>query len=214
MSSALPKEQQSAYERWELASFAEGHVTPARKRDQPLPEVQQQLKLLADTARKDGYAHGLGEGYAAGMQQAQQAMQADRQALAALTAALNQGLQKSDRQVAEHLLQLALDIAQAMLKQKLAVDETAILPIVAEAVQSLPYVQQPASIRINPLDAAAIRHYLAETQDQPWRIVEDAHIERGGCQIETGANQLDASNATRWKRIGEALNQPADWNAP
>lgn len=213
MSSALPKEQQSAYERWEMASFAEGHITPARKRDQPLPEVQQQLKLLAETARKDGYAQGLGEGYAAGMQQAQQAMQADRQALAALTTSLDKSLQKSEQQIAEHLLQLALDIAGAMLKQKLAVDETTILPIVAEAIQSLPYVQQPASIRINPLDAAAIRHYMMETQDQPWRIVEDAHMERGGCHIETGANQVDASNATRWKRISEALNQASDWNA-
>jgi flagellar assembly protein FliH len=215
MSSALPKEQQSAYERWEMSSFAaDGRATTAKKRDQPLPEVQQQLKLIAEAARKDGYAKGLGEGYAAGMQQALEAMQADKQALTALTAALDQTLQKSDQQVAEHLLQLALDITRVMLKQKLAIDETAVLPVVTEAIQSLPYVQQPASIRIHPLDAAAVRHYIAETQDQPWHIVEDAHIERGGCQIETGANQIDAGNATRWKRISEALGQTSGWNVP
>jgi flagellar assembly protein FliH len=211
---SIPKEQQTAYQRWEMSSFAEGQATTAKKRDQPLPEVQQQLKLITESARKDGYAQGLGEGYAAGMQQALEAMQADKQALTALTAALDQTLQKSDQQIAEHLLQLALDITRAMLKQKLAIDETAVLPIVTEAIQSLPYVQQPASIRIHPLDAAAVRHYIAETQDQPWHIVEDAHIERGGCQIETGANQVDAGNAMRWKRISEALGQASDWNAP
>lgn len=222
MSSVLKAQGQTAYERWEMSSFAQGHgqdQLPTRpqslkKREQAMmPEIQQQLAVLAENARQEGYAAGLQQGQADGMQQALAAMQSDKQALAALTAALNQAAQKSEQQIAEHLLQLAMDLACAMLKSTLAADTAAILPIVREAVQALPYVQQPARIRLHPQDAAAVRHYLTEETAEPWRIVEDAHVERGGCFIETGANQVDASNATRWKRIADALGQKNEWNA-
>lgn len=216
MSSVLkPKEQQTAFERWEMASFsAEGKMSAPKKAAQELPELKQQLAQLAEKARKEGYAKGLTEGYTAGMQQAMEAMQADRQALAALTESLAQTLQKSDQEIAEHLLALALDLAKTMLKTHMTMDSTAVLPIVREAIQSLPYVQHPARVRVNPLDAAAVKHYLTDMADQPWQLIEDAHIERGGCQIETGANQVDASNTTRWKRIADMLAQDSRWETP
>ena len=211
--SALLKEEQTAYERWELASFADGRATPAPKREQAVPEMRQQLAQLTEAARKEGYAKGLGEGYAAGMQQAAEAVQADRQALARLAQTLDQSLQQSEQQMAEQLLQLAMGLARAMLKTHLAVDTAAVLPVVAEAVRALPYVQQPARIFVHPLDAAAVKQYVAETQEERWHIVEDNAVERGGCRVDTGANQVDAGNAVRWKKISEALGQHADWEA-
>ena len=213
--SALLKEQQTAYERWEMASFADGQATSTAKpkREQTMPEMRQQLAQLTEAARKEGYAKGLGEGYAAGMQQAMEAVQADRQALAMLAQTLDQSLQQSEQQMAEQLLQLAMGLARAMLKAHLAVDEAAVLPVVAEAVRALPYVQQPARIFVHPLDAAAVKQYVAETQEERWHIVDDATVERGGCRVETGANQVDASNGLRWKKITEALGQRTDWEA-
>ena len=208
------KDQQTAYERWELASFSDGQSQLPKKREAAaVPEMRQQLSQLTEAARKEGYAKGLGEGYAAGMQQAAQAVQADRQALVMLAQTLDQSLQKSEQQVAEQLLQLAMSLARTMLKTHFAVDETAVLPVVADAVRALPYVQQPARIHVHPLDAAAVKQYVAETQEERWHIVEDAGIARGGCRLETGANQVDAGNATRWKKIAEALGQSADWEA-
>lgn len=215
MSSPLKAQGQTAYERWEMASFAEDRTqsVPIRKREQPMPEIQQRLAALAETARQQGYAAGQQQGYADGMQQAAEAMRADQQAMSALTVALDLAAQKSDREIAEHLLQLALDLARTMLKTALAVDQTAILPIVREAIQSLPYVQQSARIRLNPQDATAVRQYLAEEAAAPWQLIEDARVERGGCLLETGANQLDASNSMRWQRIAEALGQNTEWSA-
>lgn len=205
------KEQQTAYERWELASFADGKPAATAKREAALPEMREQLAQLTEAARKEGYAKGLGEGYAAGMQQAMEAVQADRQALARLAQTLDQSLQQSEQQMAEQLLQLAMGLARAMLKTHLAVDEGAVLPVVTEAVRALPYVQQPARIFVHPLDAAAVRQHVAETQEERWHIVEDAAIERGGCRVDTGANEVDAGNAVRWRKIAEALGQRLEW---
>jgi flagellar assembly protein FliH len=61
-------------------------------------------------------------------------------------------------------------------------------------------------------DAQMLREYLAEEiSSQQWLIQEDSNIERGGCLVETGANQIDATNAVRWKRISEALAQNNNW---
>jgi flagellar assembly protein FliH len=32
--------------------------------------------------------------------------------------------------------------------------------------------------------------------------------------VETGANQIDATNEVRWKRISDALAQKSDWLLP
>ena len=71
-----------------------------------------------------------------------------------------------------------------------------------------------------PLDTAQYREiaqeqcrgYLKSDFDEAhWQILADGTVERGGCLVETGANQIDASNATRWKRICDALAQHDDW---
>jgi flagellar assembly protein FliH len=64
-------------------------------------------------------------------------------------------------------------------------------------------------------DAQIIREYLGdEIASQQWQILEDSNIERGGCLVETGANQIDASNEVRWKRISDALAQTNNWLLP
>ncbi len=84
-----------------------------------------------------------------------------------------------------------------------------------EAVRSLPHVQKPAKILVHHEDAKILREYLAtQVESQHWYVQEDASIERGGCVIETGANQIDASNEVRWRRLSEALAQKNDWLSP
>ncbi|MFX5705399.1 FliH/SctL family protein [Acinetobacter baumannii] len=46
---------------------------------------------------------------------------------------------------------------------------------------------------------------------QGWKIEEDAHLDRGGCRVETRTNQIDATTPTRWQRLGESLSKQLDW---
>jgi flagellar assembly protein FliH len=50
-----------------------------------------------------------------------------------------------------------------------------------------------------------------ELKEYRWQIQEDSSVERGGCIVDTQANQIDATNSTRWKRISGALSQQDDW---
>lgn len=44
-----------------------------------------------------------------------------------------------------------------------------------------------------------------------WRIIEDPSITRGGCRIELGASEVDATLETRWRRVIEAIGVTEDW---
>ena len=215
--SEMPKEQQTAYERWEMSSFADGGQsmanTRAKKKEDAI--VSEKIAQIFETVRKEGYTKGMQEGFAVGMAKAREFAEEDRQRFVTLMGSFREALEKSDEKIADDLLALALDIAKSMLKQKLNVDAAVVLPVVRDAIHYLPHVQQPARILVNHEDAQLLREYLAEElSTQKWLVQEDNNIESGGCLVETGANQIDASNEVRWKRLSDSLAQTNDWLLP
>ncbi len=214
---ATPKEQQTAYERWQMSSFAEGDqgIGSNKQRKKENAASAETVSQILEAVRKEAYAKGVQEGFAVGMAKAREAAYEDKQNFLKLMTAFNEALEKSDELIADDVLSLALDIAKAMLKVKLDVDPAMVLPVVMDAIHYLPYVQKPARILVHHEDAQMLREYLAEEiSSQHWQIQEDSSIERGGCLVETGANQIDSTNAVRWKRISEALAQNNDWLLP
>ena len=91
----------------------------------------------------------------------------------------------------------------------------AVIPVVLDAIHYLPQVKQPARLLVHHEDARVLREYLAEElKEQGWQVVEDSSIERGGCLVETAENQIDATNAMRWKRLTQGLSRYDDWHQP
>lgn len=212
-----PKEKQTAYERWEMSSFGDDRhdLLEAKKNKAEAIVDPNELAKIFDGVRKEAYTRGIKEGFAVGMANAHELVQDDKQHLLRLMEAFSLALEQSDEKIANDVLALALDIAKAMLKVKLNTDPAIVLPVVMDAIRYLPHIQQPARILVHKDDAQMLREYMAdEINNQQWQIQEDHNIERGGCLIETGANQIDASNALRWKRISEALAQNNEWLLP
>lgn len=213
---ATPKELQTAYQRWEMASFAQtsqkesADFNHSKRKD--TNAATSKVGEIFDGVRKEAYTKGMQEGFAVGMAKAKEIALQDKKNIAEMAAAFAEALKMADEKIEESILMLALDIAKAMLKTKLKVDPEAILPVVKEAMHYLPYVQKPARIFVHHEDAKILREQLGEElSEQVWLIQEDNNIERGGCLLETGANQIDASNEMRWKRISDALAQSNDW---
>jgi len=221
----IPKEQLTAYERWELASF-----------DAPPPSVRAaeelatQVKKAADEARLAAYASGLEEGrgagfaqghaqgreqgYAEGLAQGRAQAAEERAQLLRMAQSFGEEIAQANEKIASDVLELALDLSKAMLKNALAVRPELVLPIVSEAIRYLPSLQQPALLYLHPADAALAQTSMGdELVKAGWRVVEDAQIARGGCRVDTATNQVDATAPTRWQRITSALGKEADWLA-
>jgi flagellar assembly protein FliH len=234
-SPVIPKEQLSAYQRWEMASL--GGNTPSKELVTPRPNdasAEKSLAILRENARLEGYVAGLAEGRAAGQAEGRAIGQKEghaeghalglaegRQEAAEELVRLHQiaenfgtAIARADELIAQDILDLTLDLAKAMLKTSLAVRPELIIPIVGEAIRSMPTVQQPAFLILHPDDALLISNHMGdELAKAGWRISEDAHLEHGGCRIETATNHIDASAQTRWQRLAHALGKESDWLA-
>jgi flagellar assembly protein FliH len=211
MSDVLPKEQQSAYQRWEMASF--GDDRPSTRVSQP-QVTEAELAAIREQARQEGYALGLAQGHAAGMDIGRVDSAQEMLHLQQVAEAFGSEIARANEVIADDLLNLGLDLAKAMLKTALDIRPELVLPVVAEAIRYLPSLQQPALLFLHPEDAKLARDFIGEELSKAgWRVTEDTHLERGGCRVETPSNQIDGSVQSRWQRIAAALGKNSDWLA-
>jgi len=245
---SIPKEQQTAYQRWEMQSFGDTRpsVVAQREREQeaaraiaaeeaaalaevaeaeygeadqaPSPDypTDEELAAIREQARQEAYDAGFKAGHEEGMAQAlDEQRAATDQALAPVREIADNfsaALREADQAISNEVLELALHLAKGMLKTALRVKPELILPVVREAIEYLPVLQQPALLILNPEDAAVVRESIAEELDKGgWRVIDDATIERGGCKVDTASNQIDATVQSRWQRLSLALGKDIDW---
>jgi flagellar assembly protein FliH len=241
MSSVIPKEKLTAYQRWELASFDDDR--PSRQGAQETAKTAEQL-VAEEAARQveehnrtleaervaaysagleegrtvgfeQGKAAGFEQGHADGLAQGRAEAADERTQLQHIAQTFGDEVTQASERIAVDVLNLSLDLSKAMLKTALQLRPELVIPVVAEAIRYLPTVQQPALLTLHPEDAQLVNSQLGnELSKTGWRVVEDAHMERGGCRVETASNQIDATVASRWQRIAAALGNDSDWLAP
>jgi len=241
----IPKEQQTAYQRWEMKSFGDfrpstlariaaeeaAAAPPPAQEPEPdyadhgeyaeqVPQVhypsEEELAAIREEARIEGYGAGYAAGHAEGHADAialgKEETDQKLLPLRDLADNFSAALQGADTLIAADVLELALQLSRAMLKQALQVKPSLILPIVREAIEYLPSLQQPALLMLNPEDAEVVREGIGEELEKGgWRVIDDPSVERGGCKVDTASNQIDAQTSARWTRLTHALGKNVDW---
>lgn len=214
MSSLLPKEKQTAFQRWEMTSF--GDARPAQLERQHAEEkiTLAELTAIRETARHEAYATAYQDAYQAAYQEGrakgeremqEQSLQIIAQ-LEQLRDQFSHQLQLAHQDIGQEFIQLALEFADALSQAHLEIHPESILNIVNQAIQSLPSVSQPAQIILHPDDLTLIRELAGDKlQNEGWRLHSDPHLRRGGCRIETAKNLLDASYESRWEQLAQGL---------
>lgn len=222
-STDIPLEQQTPWQRYEMASFGDnrpsvvGRTAAERAARAALQhQLSEQIASSREQARAEGHAEGYAAGFEAGrlagLAQGREDAAAEREQLTQLLLGLPAALAQADHDVSKDLMSLALDIAKAMLKTALPVKPELVLPIIEDAIAHLPSVQQPAVLMLHPDDFTLVQTQIGDgLVAGGWRLQPDPGVERGGCRIETGSNQIDADTATRWKRIAAALQLTGNW---
>lgn len=226
MSKVIPKEQLSAYERWELPAMGENDAQieemPSR---QALPTAQD-IERIFQEARAEGLAlgreAGQAEGFAAGFQHGMRDAAPRRALLEQLIKSLAQPLAQSDEQVGRELLALALEIARFVIRAEIRQQPERLLALIREAMNSLPVNATQVQIILHPEDALLFREDMPDMEAEGIRVLEDASMERGGCRLLAdsagkafperrwhtrkavqGESEIDARIEHRWR---EALN--------
>ncbi|MEN9456424.1 MAG: flagellar assembly protein [Pseudomonadota bacterium] len=245
--SIIPKEQLTAYQRWELAAFEDinelaAGATPADAA-QPLPpdslpgaepaqeeaavEVEQpaqnipyptaeEMEALHQQAYQDAFGEGqkagFEKGFEQGLSEGRQAAVNDVEQMTSVLAVLERANRDFESSMAEVVLDLALALTQQMLRQVLPVKNDILLPLIREALASLPQVNQHPRILVHPENGKVLRELLtADIAHFGLRIIDDHAIQPGGCKIEAGSSEIDATVESRWSRLLAALGRNGDW---
>src|SRR5262245_14412808 len=202
----IPKERLTAYERWELGSLSgvrEREAAPANQTN-----TQAELEAARAAARETARAEGDAAGHSAGAGQ----MRAEVARLRAAADAYQEGLAKLEEEVAEEVLDLALEVARQVLRADPKVRRDALLTVVREALATLPQGVAQPKLALNPGDCELVRAHIGdEIAAGGLRIVEDFRIEPGGCRVNAASGDIDATLATRWRRVLATLGKDHAW---
>jgi flagellar assembly protein FliH len=196
----------TAWERWELASLdAEPPPPPVLSSEdtQPSQPDRDEIERICAEAKQEGYEDGYAAGQAAARQEAAR--------LANAADVFEKALAEFDQQVADELLALAIEIARQVVRAEIAAHPDHVIAVLHQALAQLPH--QHAIIYLNPDDASLVRSYAGDQLTHAGhRILEDAKLKPGDCVLESGNSQIDATLATRWRRVIESVGFADAWN--
>jgi flagellar assembly protein FliH len=212
----VPQERITVLEPWSFEAV-DKHAALNSAQQRYAVEVEQREQAI----RQDAYAQGFVQGHAQAMVEAQQRIQAytegqgqqAAQDLAKLLCTVQEEWDAARQKLAEGMLQLAAAIAQQVLLRQPRLDRVALDALVAEAMRLLEAEVDDVKVYLNPSDWAFLHDAgydaLGTTSA---RLLVDPNVALHGCLVRCGASSVDASLATRWRRVLAGLGLDIAWD--
>jgi flagellar assembly protein FliH len=162
----------------------------------PMSAEETDLARAREQAVRQGYAEG----------RALAAQQAAR--LQSIAAGLQSAAGELERDFAEELMALALELARHILRTEITASHEPLLATVREVLAAAPETLGGRELLLHPEDVALVNDQLGgEPHLGAWRIIPDASVSRGGCRLIAKSRDVDATLATRWQRAMQRLGR-------
>lgn len=148
------------------------------------------------------------EGYQQGLQRAQQEAATLQQRLLTLLDFMQHPLQVLNEDIEHQLTQLAVTLAQQLVRRELKLEPGEIIGLIRDSVQLLPGNSRNISILLHPDDAQLVRDALSlESNDEEhgWKLVEDPMLTRGGCEIKAPPSAINATLENRLSALAASV---------
>ena len=168
-------------------------------------EKERQRLITADSIeilQKKAYEEGYSQGFQKGLQDGNTVIQERLRNIDSIARFMQKPLDELDEAVVEQLSQLAISIARKLIRREIKTDPGQIVAVVRETVSALPAGMQNIRVFMNPEDATVLRETMNLSDgEQPWTIVEDPLLSKGGCKVLTDYSEVDASVEARLSGI-------------
>jgi len=229
----IPKENLTAYERWELPLLdARGNEVAQVEDREVKPLTAADIEEIRQAAREDGHAEGRDAGYQAGLSEGRE--QGHREGLeAGLAEGREQGAEKGlmdtrkevdaklDRlehllgellepvkrhedEVETALVNLTTVLARSVVFRELSLNSSHITDVVRKAMAALPSTTENVRLHIHPDDYQWVSE-VADRFEAATSIVEDASVLRGGCKLETRHSLVDFTVEKRFQKAVQGM---------
>ncbi|MEO9522612.1 flagellar assembly protein FliH [Marinobacter alexandrii] len=229
----IPKEQLTAYERWELPLLdARGNEVAREEERDVKPLTAADLEDIRKAAREDGYNEGREAGYQAGLAEgraegheeglqtgvAEGREQGEKQGyeetrkdidtkldrLEHLMGELLLPIRRHEDEVESALVNLTTVLARAVVFRELSLDSSQIQSVVRRALSALPSTAENLRIHIHPDDENFVREVTARL-DSSAAIIADDTILPGGCTVQTRHSLVDFTVEKRFQRAVQSM---------
>ncbi len=111
-------------------------------------------------------------------------------------------VEELDQQLEQELVTLATVVARRLVRRELQTDPGQIVAVVREALAVLPSSERRLRLHLHPQDAEIVRKALhLTTIEQPWEVVDDPTLTRGGARLETAVSRIDATGEHRLNTV-------------
>ena len=148
------------------------------------------------------------EGYQEGLVRARQEAEVLQRRLLQLIDFFEHPLQALNEDIEHQLTQLAVTLAQQLVRRELKLEPGEIIGLIRDSVQLLPGNSRNITILLHPDDARLVRNALSlETSDEEhsWKLVEDPMITRGGCEIKAAPSAINATLESRLSALAASV---------
>lgn len=171
---------------------------PDAKEPPPPPMTIEEIERIQQEAREEGFR----EGEAAGRREGAAAVQAEAEHLARVLDSLVPSVEGLDRRLEQELVTLAVTVARQLVRRELRTEPGQIVAAVREAFALLPSSDRRVRLHLHPEDARIVREALHLSElEQPWKVVEDPTLSRGGAWLETDISRVDATVESRLNAV-------------
>ncbi|MBW0146763.1 flagellar assembly protein FliH [Marinobacter arenosus] len=228
----IPKEQLTAYERWELP-LLDGQGNEVREEERNVkPLTAADISEIRRAAREDGYNEGREEGYQAGLVEgreqgreegfqvgtAEGREQGEKQGyedtrkemdtkldrLEHLMGELVLPIRRHEDEIESALVNLTTVLARAVVFRELTIDSSQIQSVVRRALEALPSTADNLRIHVHPDDGNLVRDVLTRLDTQA-SVIEDGDVLPGGCRVETRHSLVDFTVEKRFQRAVQGM---------
>lgn len=185
------------------AAPAAQSAPPAEAVEQaPPPLTLEQIEEIQREAREEGLRQGEAEGRRLGAA----AVKAEAGNLRRVLESLTPFAAALDQQLEQELVTLATVVARQLVRRELRTDPGQIVAAVREALAVLPSVDRRVRLYLHPEDARIVREALHLSElEQPWKVIEDPSLSRGGTRLETDTSRVDATVESRLNAVIAAM---------
>ncbi|XKH00433.1 flagellar assembly protein FliH [Marinobacter nauticus] len=220
-----PKEQMTAWERWELPLLDEQGNEVAQEAEVK-PMTAGELQEIRQAAQDDGFKEGREEGYKSGLEQGrvdgreegfaagqeegreqgrQQGIEDTRQQVAAtmdrlehLMGELVLPIKRHEEELETALVNLTTALARSVVYRELTLDSSQIRQVVRQALAALPSTTENLRIHIHPDDLEPVREVTERLEVTP-NLIEDDSLLPGGCKVQTRHSLVDYTVEKRFQ---------------
>lgn len=220
----IPREELSGFAAWnpdalEGAPMVErpGIFAPAAAPapaapPEPPPAPEPQIDELLHASRQAGYQDGYRDGLSA-LEAFKQSFAKQMSAqIGTLVNSFDAEFRALEEQMAQALATMAVELARQVVRSEISQHPEHIAQVAHDAVEALQLSARHVRVRVNPADLPLVMDGAGEAmRAREAQVLPDAEVPRGGCKVDSDIGSVDATLASRWLQVAQAMGQTALW---